>query len=410
MKIFVVSTPKTGNTWISALLSSVYDLKPVVFPTTFQVSVAEEMGSDWVTLQHYRPRSELLHWAEENQALFVTMVRHPGDVLTSLWHMMCNRSYDPRADLRYLKLLMHDDDQMGEHAREYVEQHFHRMLRLSLRWVNAGLSLVVRYEDLWRDPVATLTSLTDRIEPVSRSRIESAVDLCDIRLLRKLRDDPEGKFFRKGGPGNWRYELPESILDVFRHQDPYPALFDALGYTLDPHDPLVDAPKKPRQSTNPFVKRMAFDNGVEVPIAVVKLYLLLDPVRKEQWFETATATAPGSFYAWLNAPAGDDPFEGQRPVITNLAHRIHRERADLQRAFPDPFGEDRHAFARWFVTHAQTEHDLDPVFIRTMRDSMEVVSQGLSVGSGIVLPPLASLRRKLSSWMTRIRARMSLHR
>jgi hypothetical protein len=244
--------------------------------------------------------------------------------------------------------------------------------------------------------VTTLTWLTDRIEPVSRRRIESAIDLCDIRMLRKLHDDPEGKVFRKGGPGSWRYELPESILNVYRHQDPYPDLFEALGYTLDPHEPLIDAPRKPRQSTNPFVKRSAFDNGVEVPVSVIKLYLGLDPALQDRWFETATATAPGSFYAWLNAPADDDPFEDHRPIITNLARHIHRERADLQRAFPDPFGEDRHAFARWFVNHAQAEYDLASVFIEPISGSRGL--REAPVGK----EEIASLwYRKLLSFLTR---------
>lgn len=408
MKIFVVSTPKTGNTWMSALLATIYDLRPVVFPIRFDADVADEMGSDWVTLQHYRPRPELLGWADANQAIFVTMLRHPGDVLTSLWHMMSNRSYDPRADLRFLKLLMRDNDRLGEHAKEYVEKHFHRMIRLSLKWRDSGSSLVVRYEDLWRDPVTTLTELTDQIEPVPQGRIQSAVDLCDIHMLRRLRDDPEGKFFRKGGPGNWRDELPQSILDVFRHQDPYPDLFRELGYTLNPRDPLIDAPKKPRESTNPFLERTEFENGVNVPVIVIKLYLSLDPDTKERWFNKATATSPGSFFAWLNAPAdsgSDDRREGA--MITNLAHHVYRERADLQDMFPDPLGEDRYRFARWFALHAQTEYDLDPVFIEPVRSSMEIISQTLSVGSGVVLPPLARIRQRLSSWRREIRARLA---
>jgi hypothetical protein len=410
MRIFVASTPKTGNTWMSALLSTIYDLRPVVFPITFDATVANNMGLNWVTLQHYRPRSELLTWARQNQALFVTMLRHPGDVLVSLWHMMQKRSYDPSADLRYLRLLMIDGDSMGEHAREYVEKHFFRMVRLSLKWMQSGACLVVRYEDLWRDPVAILIQLTDRIEPVPQARVESAVDLCDISMLRRLRHDPEGRFFRKGGPGSWRQELPENIIDVFRQQDPYPELFQALGYTLDPTDPLIDAPKKPRKSTNPFLKKSKFDNGVEVPVVAVRLYLLLDARLKEQWFDRATSTAPGSYYTWLNSPADEDPVGSQPPVITNLAHFIYRQRPDLQRTFRDPFGQDRHRFARWFVTHAQTEYHLAPVFIQSMRSSMEIISQGLSVGSGIVLPPLVSLRRKLSWWLERMCTWVSLHR
>jgi hypothetical protein len=270
---------------------------------------------------------------------------------------------------------MKDCDQMGEHATHYVEKYFFNLLRLSLNWMNSGESSIVRYEELWRDPVTTLTRLTNRIQPVTQDRIESAIDLCDINLLRKLRDDPHGKFFRKGGPGSWRRELPDDIVDVFRHQEPYPSLFRALGYTLDPRDPLIDAPAKPRKSTNPFLEKGEFDNGIQVPVIVVKLYLLLDPTLKAQWSGNETATSSGSFFAWLNAPADKDSGRlEQTPVITNLAHYIYRARTDLQAAFPDPFGEDRRRFAHWFITHAQTEYALDRAFIEPVRSSMQTVS------------------------------------
>jgi len=381
MRVIVASTPKTGNTWMSRLLSVIYDLPLAVLPPTFNAAVAEEQGPRWVALQHYYPRPDVLAWKRRHQDVrIVTMMRHPGDVLVSLWHMLRNKSYDPDRDLGLSTMLMLNGNQMGQHTVQYVKEDFFHGLYISLDWMNTGASLVVRYEDLWRDPAGTLTQLTDRISPVPQNRIESAVDLCDISMLRKLHGDPQGKMFRKGGPGNWRHELPDSILDVFRHREPYPALFEALGYTLDPLDPLIDAPKKPRESTNPFLEKGEFDDGVRVPVVIVKLYLLLDPALKGRWSGDATATGPGSFYAWLNAAADEDPRAGCEPVITNLAHYIYRERSDLQKAFPDPFGEDRGRFARWFLNHAQDEYSLNKVFIASVgRHDAEKVSTGSAV-------------------------------
>lgn len=372
MRIIVVSTPKTGNTWMSRLLSTIYDLPGAVLPPTFRPAAADQLGSRWVVLQHYYPEPRLLAWGREHQVQFVTMLRHPGDILVSLWHMIRNRSYDPNRDLGLSAMLMQDGEQMGRYAVKYVEEDFFYGLYISLDWEKSGESVVVRYEELWRDPVTTLAHLTEQIKPVPRSQIETAVDLCDIRMLRRLHDDPDGKMFRKGGPGSWRHELPGRVVDVFRHRDPYPDIFRELGYTLDPRDPLIDAPKKPRKSTNPFLQERAFDNGADVPLSVIKLYLSLDPELKDQWFDRATATGPGSFYAWLNAAANEDPREGRGPVITNLAYYIYRERSDLQKAFPDPFGEDRHRFARWFVNHAQDEYDLHPASIAPVRKALRL--------------------------------------
>jgi hypothetical protein len=43
---------------------------------------------------------------------------------------------------------------------------------------------------------------------------------------------------------------------------------------------------------------------------------------------------------------------GLRP----LAAEIYRSRPDLQKAFPDPQGEDRERFLRWLLTFGASEH------------------------------------------------------
>lgn len=368
MKIFVASAPKTGNTWLTILLSTTYDLSPVTLPFPFDAAVANQMGSNWIAQQHYRPEPDLLTWGEQNRALFITPLRHPGDILVSLWHMLQNKSYDPKADLTYLEPVLRDGSQMGNGTMGYVTKRFHNELHNMIRWMQSGRSIIVRYEDLWRDPSATLSRVVGQIDPLSRDRIESAIDLCDIQMLRKLRNDPQGRFFRKGGPGSWRDELPESVLDIFRNHEPYPEYFRELGYTLDPHDPLIDAPAVPRISTNPFLNSDRFDNGVMVPTIVVRLYLLLDPTLKARWHDTIASTSETSFYAWLAARADEDAGREERvPHLSNLAYYVYRMRPDLQAVFPDVFGRDRSAYITWFLRHTQGEYGLDEAFLRPMR-------------------------------------------
>jgi hypothetical protein len=393
MKIFVASAPKTGNTWLTILLSTLYDLSPVTLPFPFDAARADQMGSNWVAQQHYRPEPSLLAWAERNRALLTTPLRHPGDIWVSLWHMLQNKSYDPKADLRYLEPVLRDGAEMGKGTIEYIKKHFPNELHNMIRWMQSGRSIIVRYEDLWRDPVATLSQVTEEIQPVSGDRLEAAIDLCDIRMLRKLRDDPEGRFFRKGGPGSWRNELPESILDIFRSYEPYPEYFRALGYTLDPHDPLIDAPAKPRISTNPFLNNNRFDNGVIVPTMAIRLYLLLDPPLKARWHDTITSTSETSFYAWLKAPADEDPRrEGGIPRVTNLAHYVYGRRPDLQAVFPDVFGRDRSAYATWFLRHSQGEYGFDEVFLRPMRATSRTRKAGRTVQDASERLPLRKLQ------------------
>jgi hypothetical protein len=404
MKLAVVSTPKTGNKWTTHLLSAIYGLPEVQLPRTFDPSKANQLGPDWVAMQHYYPDAVQLAWGRRRSVQFVTTVRHPGDVLVSLRHMIRNESYDPRIELRRMALLVADGDQMGQHATEYVKNNYFYGLYISLMWMRSGQSLAVRYEDLWRDPVAALTDLTNAIQPVPQHRIESAIEVCDMSMLRKLYNDPEGKFFRKGGPGSWREELPESILEVFAKQEPYPSIFQALGYTLDPDDALIAAPAKPRASTNPFRGVSAFDNGAQIPTIAVKLYLLQEPGQKTRWSGAVTSTAEGSFFDWLNSPVEEDPVQDDRvSTITNLASYVYHSRRGLQELFPDLLGNDRNDYAAWFVRNAKADLGLDPAFIAPMREGFTG-----RLGGSIEGRPVASTKVAASPGLGRPEAHAEL--
>jgi glycosyltransferase involved in cell wall biosynthesis len=63
----------------------------------------------------------------------------------------------------------------------------------------------------------------------------------------------------------------------------------------------------------------------------------------------------------LTAESG--PEIGPRPLIPRLALMLHRQRADLQNSYPDPFGANREGYALWFVTSGRLEYDLPPAFV-----------------------------------------------
>jgi hypothetical protein len=239
----------------------------------------------------------------------------------------------------------------GEHTAEYVRQEFFYAVNQSLAWQRSGLSIVVRYEDMWRDPVTALTKLTSQILPVGQDRILRAIEQCQIDKLRQLHD-PEGKFYRRGTIGKWRTELPEEIIELFRSYEPYPRQLAALGYTMDPDDPLISAPAKPFAFDNPFDGLDHFDNGVPIPPIVEKLYLSLDPEIASRW-DSVTDTSPDSFYDWLNSPADNDPYRNNAlPVLTNFAAYVYSIDASLQKKYPDVYGRNRIAYAHWFAMHA----------------------------------------------------------
>lgn len=367
MKLLIASTPKMGNTWLRYLLAVIYDLPMPQVGAEFNPNEFDKLGPCWVSQQHYYPQSKLLNWTREQEVTVFTVVRHPCDVLISLYHYVSNYEKDELGKGFGLESeLIKDEGSYSEHTKSFVKDTFYWLLNVSVSWIHSRHSQVVRYEDLWRDPVTTLIDLTSRLRPVSVEKIERAVEKSNISVLRRL-DEPNSKFFRQGSVGHWRESLPPDIVDLFRTLDPYPAQFAALGYTLDFDDPLMAAPAKPRPSSVGEITH--FDNGMMVPAVVVNLFLSFDSsTAKLRWPDFAK-TSPESFFAWLNDPAEDDPFRDTAPCITNLGTHLRSLRADVASEFHDPFGNDRIRFIHWLLNRAQTEYHLDLGFIAPIFDS-----------------------------------------
>lgn len=313
LRIMIVSTPKTGNTWIKALLAEIYNLPVVRVGMMFDPAEIESLGPRWITHQHYGARADVIDCGRRNSIIFVTTVRHPGDALVSKFHHVRNFAHERVfADVDRSPIMLRDGDTIGEHTASYVMDGFSTSLNVSLGWIRSGKSHVVHYEDLKRDPVGTLEGLTGSIHRVPLDRIERAVEACSIERMRE-KSRAGRKFFRQGTVGGWRSELPQEVLDIFRHTDPYPAQFSELGYSLEEDQPVVAAVRKPAEGTDTGPGRPAY----------------LDQVH-------ATARIDAHWpIAWPHWP------RGLWPKIVAVAQKVSRR---LLRWYIDPMVEQQNRF------------------------------------------------------------------
>jgi len=366
LKIIVVGTPKTGNTWVKHLLADVYDLPLVKLKPDFDRAEAEAAGARWISHQHYLPNHNLLNWGAANNVLFVSIVRHPGDILVSLWHhMQSRRSHESlnAGDLTQdASVLSKGSQVVSQHTLTFVERSFHFYLNLSIAWLDIPGLVTARYEDLWNCPVAALADLTNSILPMPSTRLQLALCGCELGLMQSLLD-PEKKLIRQGGVGGWRAALSPGIKNAFITLDPYPAQFDALGYSMDEGAPANRVRPTPGRVMGPFSENRTFADGTPITPVLMKAYFDLAPNRGERWMDPR-AVSTDSFFYWLNRPAAADPAgEHASPVITELAHYLYRVRSDLRSAFPDPFGAHRSDFYDWFLFNARQEYGLPLCFV-----------------------------------------------
>ncbi|HEX2910734.1 MAG TPA: sulfotransferase domain-containing protein [Chloroflexia bacterium] len=370
LKIMIVSTSKTGNTWLKYLLAAIYDLPIKDLPMDYSDELVESFGDRWIAHQHYFAFDKVVKWATENNVVLISTIRHPGDVLVSLYHYIRSDPGHPQFFAKDVELVMLDggkpagvqEKTVGKHITEYVKRYFHENLDVSLQWMRKGITRMVRYEDLWCNPVEVLRSLTNQIYPVSQDALERAIDQCDIKLLRK-QVGYNKNLIRKGGIGGWVEALPPEVIGLFRTYDPYPAYFKELGYSLDPNDPVMTKPVLPRDFDNPFRHIDAFDNGVAVAPVLIRVYLTFPSEVSRQWRPIEKTSGPHTYFNWLNAPADLDPERDTAwLVVTNLAAFIYNIRPDLQQTYPEPFGKDREGFVEWFSVYGGPEYQLDPAF------------------------------------------------
>lgn len=364
----ILSTPKTGNTWLRHLLAGVYRLPQFYLPPDFDRASLDRAGSRWVTHYHIRPNPLLTDWIREERPVVITTIRHPGDVLISLYHHV-HRFRAAALDPEFLRRMLLEGFERTGVTTDSGSRPFSADLACSIEWMGCEGTHVVRYEDLRADTTGTLRQLTSRIFPATGERIAAAIEMCELDQMRKMAGD-FGGFFREGRLGAWRDELPQETADILRGHEPYASQLAALGYSMDPAGPLNAARVQPRQ-THPMATVERFENGVRVsPLLIQCLFWAPDELRA-RWENQFQGAAPASFYEWLNAPCpacGRGIYEGLS--VSNLAAFLYDWRPDVRLAYPDLTSRSRYEYLQWFLRYAKPVYNLDAAFIDAVRGDL----------------------------------------
>lgn len=371
-RILIAATEKTGNTWLKYLLAHIYELPTPYISQDFSEAEADSLGSRWVTHQHFLPERPLLNWASRTQTHLVTMIRHPADILVSLYHYCCNYPDHYKEDPAVSAALAADAEQRqatADLSHHVVDGELLRVLQerimcdvnISISWIRTGRSLIVRYEDLRGDPQKTLSSVAESIAPASRDRIVQAVDACDIKVLRD-NYAIDSRFFRRALIGEWRSVLPTHVLRRFAEEEPFRSQFSFLGYDLK-----VDKVRANPRKERPIASHSAlehFDNGAPFVPILAEMLESAPPEKRARWRNVLDTASPDCFFHWANAAVDDDPLGSEAiPRLTNLAVFVYKQRPDLQAAFPDIFDLNRLGYAAWFLRYAGHRYELDRSFL-----------------------------------------------
>ena len=228
LKLLVVSTPRSGNTWLRYMLSTVYQLH--------QHAVHTPQALDWAALPdksivqlHWHRTPEFQALLAQHQVKPVTIARHPLAVLLSIWQFavhepataqwlggeggdesaMLNQPVDSAAFLNYA---------CGPRAKA--------LLSVSAEWWDTPGTAQVRYEDLVKQPLETLTALCHGLGPAQASLAQTLQD----NAIDKLRLTSSNNHFWQGQPDAWQQMVPPEFALQVQHA--HSAVFQRLGYVV----------------------------------------------------------------------------------------------------------------------------------------------------------------------------------
>ena len=241
MRIVVVSPPRSGNHWVKCLLGQVYGLewrggnqKPATRAAGFREDVALGGFPDGAIMhQHCRYSRKLADEFERLPAHVVSVVRDPYDTFVSYYHWVQVRKPQDEAAAEkaagrprsaMLGKPIDDPEVLG-----YLSGEFGANLAKGDSWLASGRSLVVRFEDLNREPVAALAALTDQIAPVDHATLERAIEACNVENVKQERKKL-ARTVRSGRVGDSRQTLGPEHLALFRER--HADLIERLGYEV----------------------------------------------------------------------------------------------------------------------------------------------------------------------------------
>jgi hypothetical protein len=245
--VFLVSYPRSGNTWTRFLVGNlIYPDEPVTFANIESRIPEIYFNPDHVMRRLPRPRILKSHESfQPHYPRVIYVVRDPRDVALSFYH------HNVKAGN------IRDDYPMDEFTPRFIAAEFDTkwgswadnvMSWLSMRGDHPGF-LLLRYEDMKQNPAAELARLASFLEggayrkiDASPEKLQRAIELSSPERMRQLERQqarewvltkhtrPDKPFVRTAVSGSWRSVLSSRSVGLI--ESAWGGIMNNLGYPL----------------------------------------------------------------------------------------------------------------------------------------------------------------------------------
>jgi hypothetical protein len=246
LRLAIVSTPRSGNTWLRHMLSSTFAMHELDRHRPSDVPWGD-LPERCVLQIHWLREAPFASLLERHSFRVVTLARHPLDMLISLlhWVVRCPHPESVWTDNpalggdRGTEVLLLGASPTSEAFLAWAcSPRAVALLSVSLQWWDAPGCIGVRYEDLVRSAPDELQRIAGQlgVEP-SRDPAEVAAAHTMDRL-RDMQREPSQHYWQ-GQPGLWRRLLPAA--EARRIAAAHAPSFARFGYVFDPDETLSRA-------------------------------------------------------------------------------------------------------------------------------------------------------------------------
>jgi len=224
-RIAIISSPRSGNSWLRWLLRDCFDLSELAVHN-FRHAVA--LPERCVLQLHWYREPNFQRFLRENRFRPIVIARHPLDVLVSVLHFV---RYEPETAEwlggnceipSTLRCASPASVEFLDYALSYGAEN---LLCVSYQWWHDNSAIKVRYEDMVADIAEQIGYIADQLS-VSRPPPEK----IPANVFQSMRAAPNRHGWQ-GRPGLWKELIP--FADATRILEHHRRLFDFLGYSVE---------------------------------------------------------------------------------------------------------------------------------------------------------------------------------